>query len=159
MEKFTPLAKILHCRRHWRDGQIPPLIKIFNFEKQKSIFKVILIRINQNDRKTWECGISSTKSSRVTVAIIFIGKGSLSNWKERCSDFAQFKRVWKSSKVIIKNETNLPGDERLEQTPAKVHSSSLAPFKRFWWNSSNYFKFFSMFQIIFVSKFPSREKV
>ena len=22
MEKFTPLAKILHCRRHW---QIPPL--------------------------------------------------------------------------------------------------------------------------------------
>ena len=25
MEKFTPLAKILHCRRHWRDGQIPPL--------------------------------------------------------------------------------------------------------------------------------------
>ena len=24
MEKFTPLAKILHCRRHWRDGQIPP---------------------------------------------------------------------------------------------------------------------------------------
>ena len=26
MEKFTPLAKILHCRRHWRHGQIPPLI-------------------------------------------------------------------------------------------------------------------------------------
>ena len=25
MEKFTPLAKVLHCRRHWRDGQIPPL--------------------------------------------------------------------------------------------------------------------------------------
>ena len=25
MEKFTPLAKILHCRRHWRHGQIPPL--------------------------------------------------------------------------------------------------------------------------------------
>ena len=25
MEKFTPLAKILHCRRQWRDGQIPPL--------------------------------------------------------------------------------------------------------------------------------------
>ena len=28
MEKFTPLAKILHCRRHWRHGQIPPLIII-----------------------------------------------------------------------------------------------------------------------------------
>ena len=27
MEKFTPLAKILHCRRHWRHGQIPPLSK------------------------------------------------------------------------------------------------------------------------------------
>ena len=27
MKKFTPLAKILHCRRHWRHGQIPPLIK------------------------------------------------------------------------------------------------------------------------------------
>ena len=25
MEKFTPLAKILHCRRQWRHGQIPPL--------------------------------------------------------------------------------------------------------------------------------------
>ena len=25
MEKFTPLAKMLHCRRHWRHGQIPPL--------------------------------------------------------------------------------------------------------------------------------------
>ena len=25
MEKFTPLAKILHCCRHWRHGQIPPL--------------------------------------------------------------------------------------------------------------------------------------
>ena len=25
MEKFTPPAKILHCRRHWRDGQIPLL--------------------------------------------------------------------------------------------------------------------------------------
>ena len=25
MEKFTPLAKILHCRWHWRHGQIPPL--------------------------------------------------------------------------------------------------------------------------------------
>ena len=27
MEKFTPLAKILHCRRHWRHWQIPPLSK------------------------------------------------------------------------------------------------------------------------------------
>ena len=25
MEKFTPLAKILHCHRQWRHGQIPPL--------------------------------------------------------------------------------------------------------------------------------------
>ena len=25
MEKFTLLAKILNCRRHWRDGQIPPM--------------------------------------------------------------------------------------------------------------------------------------
>ena len=25
MEKFTLLAKILHCRRHWRHWQIPPL--------------------------------------------------------------------------------------------------------------------------------------
>ena len=28
MEKFTPLAKILHCHRHWRDGQIPPLFTV-----------------------------------------------------------------------------------------------------------------------------------
>ena len=25
LEKFTPLAKILHCRRQWREWQIPPL--------------------------------------------------------------------------------------------------------------------------------------
>ena len=25
MEKFTLIAKNLYCRRHWRDGQIPPL--------------------------------------------------------------------------------------------------------------------------------------
>ena len=25
MEKFTPLTKILHCRRQWRQWQIPPL--------------------------------------------------------------------------------------------------------------------------------------
>ena len=25
MQKFTPLAKILHCRQQWRHGQIPPL--------------------------------------------------------------------------------------------------------------------------------------
>ena len=29
MEKFTPLTKILHCRRHWRHGQIPPLSQSF----------------------------------------------------------------------------------------------------------------------------------
>ena len=28
MEKFTPLAKILHCRRQWRHRQIPPLSKV-----------------------------------------------------------------------------------------------------------------------------------
>ena len=26
MEKFTPLAKTLHCRRQWREWQIPPLV-------------------------------------------------------------------------------------------------------------------------------------
>ena len=30
MEKFTPLAKILHCRRHWRHGQIPPLSLVWS---------------------------------------------------------------------------------------------------------------------------------
>ena len=28
MEKFTPLGKILHCRRQWRHWQIPPLLEI-----------------------------------------------------------------------------------------------------------------------------------
>ena len=28
MEKFTPLAKILHCRRQWRQWKIPPLCHI-----------------------------------------------------------------------------------------------------------------------------------
>ena len=31
MEKFTPLAKILHCRRQWRHWQIPPLAGWFWF--------------------------------------------------------------------------------------------------------------------------------
>ena len=29
MEKFTPLAKILHCRQHWRHGKIPPLVLVW----------------------------------------------------------------------------------------------------------------------------------
>ena len=28
IEKFTPLAKILHCRRRWRYGQISPLMMV-----------------------------------------------------------------------------------------------------------------------------------
>ena len=31
MEKFTPLAKILHCRRQWRQWQIPPLSRSWLF--------------------------------------------------------------------------------------------------------------------------------
>ena len=31
LEKFTPLAKILHCRRHWRQWQISPLVVPFWF--------------------------------------------------------------------------------------------------------------------------------
>ena len=30
MEKFTLLAKILHCRRHWRHWQIPPLKEVWS---------------------------------------------------------------------------------------------------------------------------------
>ena len=33
MEKLPPLANILHCRRHWRDGQIPPLEIVWNGKK------------------------------------------------------------------------------------------------------------------------------
>ena len=29
MEKFTPLAKILHYRRQWQHGQIPPVTGTF----------------------------------------------------------------------------------------------------------------------------------
>ena len=59
MEKFTPPAKFLHCRRQWRHGQIPPLQKyhviakrckqkyhvIWNSCKQK--YHVIAKRCNQ----------------------------------------------------------------------------------------------------------------
>ena len=34
MEKFTPLAKILHCRRYWWHGQIPPLVLRLNSKKR-----------------------------------------------------------------------------------------------------------------------------
>ena len=40
MEKFTPLAKILHCRRHWRHGQIPPLSTV--------IQPIVLYNLNLN---------------------------------------------------------------------------------------------------------------
>ena len=37
MEKFTPLAKILHCRRHWRHWQISTLQKHFSkYQSQNS---------------------------------------------------------------------------------------------------------------------------
>ena len=29
VEKFTPLAKVLHCRRQWRQWQIPPLTDLW----------------------------------------------------------------------------------------------------------------------------------
>ena len=35
MEKFTPLTKILHCRQHWRHGQIPPLPRVCLFVSHK----------------------------------------------------------------------------------------------------------------------------
>ena len=34
MEKFTPLAKNLHCRRHWRQWQIPPLLSWISFWRE-----------------------------------------------------------------------------------------------------------------------------
>ena len=36
LEKFTLLAKILHCRWHWRHGQIPPLAWGHQFRKISS---------------------------------------------------------------------------------------------------------------------------
>ena len=35
MEKFTPLAKILHCRRQWRHGQISPLAGTLNLSNHR----------------------------------------------------------------------------------------------------------------------------
>ena len=40
MEKVTPLANILHCRRQWRDGRIPPLLF------HKTLFQVGPIKLN-----------------------------------------------------------------------------------------------------------------
>ena len=39
MEKFTLLAKILHCRRHWRHWQIPTLSSNVRKAKIKSVWK------------------------------------------------------------------------------------------------------------------------
>ena len=38
MEKFTPLAKILHCRRHWRHWQISTLGWHQNFHTLTTVF-------------------------------------------------------------------------------------------------------------------------
>ena len=55
MEKFTPLAKILHCRRQWRHGQIPPL-SFFSLRAlirdNNRIYGVFLKALNQ----LWEEG-------------------------------------------------------------------------------------------------------
>jgi len=51
MEKFTPLAKILHSRRDWRDGQIPPLIKT-NIETESELFSDCRFTVSRNELKT-----------------------------------------------------------------------------------------------------------
>ena len=70
MEKFTPLAKILHCRRHWRDGQIPPLVlgKVFRkvivtFDSFATVCYIVdqyvkfhwnIMIVSSNDSRDWE---------------------------------------------------------------------------------------------------------
>ena len=64
MEKFTLLAKILHCRRHWRHGQIPPLsasifdgdvflrrLSIVNFQFVIGFLPLLWIRASHRNSK------------------------------------------------------------------------------------------------------------
>ena len=41
MEKFTPLAKNLHCHQQWRHGQIPPLCIVNHFSDAVAASPVI----------------------------------------------------------------------------------------------------------------------
>ena len=43
MEKFTPLAKISHCRRQWRQGQISPLVLTNRFSMLECSYDAIHI--------------------------------------------------------------------------------------------------------------------
>ena len=41
LEKFTPLAKLLRCRRQWREWQISPLARdVVGFKKTDNSFKI-----------------------------------------------------------------------------------------------------------------------
>ena len=58
MEKFTPLAKILHCRRHWRHGQIPPLPTSILLKTVRHFHGQQIVPIDQNSRwSSW--GVAS----------------------------------------------------------------------------------------------------
>ena len=59
MEKFTPMAKILHCRQHWRHGQIPPLHKASDFCWQTILYFLEHLRMSHTFFYTWLTGLQT----------------------------------------------------------------------------------------------------
>ena len=111
MEKFTPLAKILHCRRHWRHWQIPPLI----YQSKSCGHALIHISscltkwlnsvISQSKAREWsdsgltkiwfvyfkfEIGISSCSATSLLKQIEALNIRVISNWAEEGS----YRHTW-----------------------------------------------------------------
>ena len=57
MEKFKPLAKILHCRRQWRHGQIPPLYVAFTLTHETLWNSLSEDKVSVNLRKVSWLGL------------------------------------------------------------------------------------------------------
>ena len=53
MEKFTPLAKILHCRRQWRHGQIPTLFVCVD-SKHLLTFDQLTCTLARSSQQDWK---------------------------------------------------------------------------------------------------------
>ena len=101
MEKFTPLAKILHCRRHWRHWQISPLRGIStglrglghsHGKKSKSKW-ILIVRVypltktywahesmDHHHRRKWKCLLVKSKQSLTIFVVESESVYSLKAW-------------------------------------------------------------------------------
>ena len=131
MEKFTPLAKILHCRRHWRHWQISPLLAAFrriNFPKGSPIFAVPTSKADDNSRlrntsEIWEvpnsppsapCRLSGLReASQLTL---------ITHWSSSALDLATEYRGWLRTHVEGKKKDEVKACQYCKQQSHQSYS-------------------------------------